>query len=350
MTEGGRRGLAIALWALLGCLFLYGVQDAAGLKYVQGVIWPTDIYTFQRAIDGPIDVAVVGSSRASFAVSPSRMDACLAERGVAGTQTVSLARTFATAKTADQLRRDLLAGERTPQVLVLAVGPEFFNEHNHQSHESTAANTDLSGIPAALGQARGLQSALAALRPLTRGVENIAIFLTRRHETEDHLRWMMLHHGGGQFCYDSEACSDSNKAIRTTMRSRWDLVQRNLIPQVGEERFARYAVGDGRVHDALRETLRWAKANDVEVVLAHVPLHTTFQAQIPPAVRKRLGAYLADLAPRYDVTRFTPSSSRWPTTRSLYTDADHLSAIGSRRFTDELCKEVIAPMLSGDGG
>ncbi|MFT4975626.1 MAG: hypothetical protein ACI8S6_001513 [Myxococcota bacterium] len=345
MTEGGRHGLRIAAWGLVVCLLLYAVQSSAGLKYVQGVIWPSDIYAFQHGIEGPIDVAVLGSSRASFGISPDRMDACIAERSELSTQAVNLARTFATARTAEQLRSDLLGGARTPRVLVLAVGPEFFNEHNHQISESDAANLNLEEAPAALLRARGLRGVLGVLRPLTRGVENIAIFLTRRHETEAHLRWMMLHHGGGQYCYDTDACDDNNDRIGFVLKQRWDTVQQMLIPNVRQERFARFALGSGDVHEGLLDTLRWADEEGIAVVIVKSPLHRTFMEQIPLGVRKKYDAHLKALSQDHGVTVFTPDSARWLTTRSLYIDADHLSAIGSRKLTDELCKKVIAPLL-----
>ena len=353
MSEMGGRGMQIVLWGLAVCLLLYGVQAAAGLKYVQGVVWPTDLYAFEHGVSGPIDVAVLGSSRASFSVSPSAVDLCLSERLGRATQTVNLARTFATARTTEQLSRALLAGERTPRLVVLAVGPEFFNEYNHQTAVSTAANADLQDLPAELLASRGLADVLGALRPLTRGPENLSLFLAGRHEGEAHLRWMMLHHGGGQFCYDEDggACRTNNAAVMNTLRSRWNLMQTSLIPRVREERFTHYAVGDGLVADAEATFLARTAAEGTQVVLARVPLHHTFAAQIPPEVDALFTAHLEALAAQHPhVSLFVPSDPNWPSTRNRFIDPDHLSDDGSKRFSSELCLEALVPLLRETAG
>lgn len=348
MTEGGRRGLAIIVWGLLGCLLLYAVQHAAGLKYVQGVIWPTDIYAFQKATEGPIDVAILGSSRASFAVSPDQLDSCLGLRLPGDFQSVNLARTFATAQTTDQLRSDLLAGERTPSVLILVTGPEFFNENNHQLSESIAANSDLQQLPRMLARAGGLAAGLAALRPLTRGVENIAIFLSRRHESEALLRWMMVHHGGGQFCFSSDACDQNNKAMTALFRARWAMIQEKTIPTVREKRFSGYALGEGAVHEGFLSTIQWAEENGVALVLARPPFHQTFQDQIPTAVHHQIQTYTQAMEAEHGFSVFVTANRRWPKARPMFSDPDHLSPIGSRQYTEELCKKVIVPLLDGE--
>lgn len=347
MTGGGLRGMRIALWCVITATALYALHQALGLKYVQGVIWPTDIYAFQRGVEGHIDVAILGSSRASFDLSPNRMDSCLSERIPEDFQTINLARTFATAETTEQLRSDLLEGERQPDVLVFAVGPEFFNEHNHQLPESMARNSDLRDVPSNLLRVRNLNTFFAALRPLTRGIENLAIYLSRRHESEEHLRWMMLRHGGGQFCYDNAACNSNNKALTRLFRTRWDTVQDMIIPTVREERFSDYAIGEGPIHQHFLKTLQQAAETNTDVVVVQVPFHQSFTDQIPRAVRQQFRTYIETMQAEHQFSFYVSENPNWRNTRSLYTDADHLSAIGSRKLTDEVCKKVIAPLLAG---
>ena len=95
-----RHGLALLGWLVVFGLLLTAAVDRMGLKYVQGVIWPTDMHTFGLH-DGPrsIDVAILGSSRASFDLTPSVIDACLADKLSRPTHTVNLARVFATGHT-----------------------------------------------------------------------------------------------------------------------------------------------------------------------------------------------------------------------------------------------------------
>ena len=138
-----RRGLAAIAGAALCALFCGIAVEALGLGQVRGIVWPTDLLTFDQIAWGPIDVAVVGSSRASFALSPDAVDDCLEGYLDRPTQTVNLARTYATAWTARGLVEELLDGERAPRVLLLAVGPEFFDEHNHQRALDAASHARL---------------------------------------------------------------------------------------------------------------------------------------------------------------------------------------------------------------
>ena len=122
--------------------------------------------------------------------------------------------------------------------------------------------------------------------------------------------------------------------------------QEKMIPSVREERFSDYALGEGPVHEAFLRTLQWAAQEGVSVVLARPPFHHTFQDEIPTAVHQQTQQYIQSLKAEHDLSVFVSANRRWSRARPMYADPDHLSPIGSRQFTDELCKKVIVPLLS----
>jgi hypothetical protein len=345
----GRRGLLVVLCGILLGALLTGLTDRLGLKYVQGVIWPTDLYTFQHMDIDPIDVAIFGSSRASFALSPSALDACLSEELGRPTTSVNLARTFSTALTAEIVVKDLLVGDRVPKVLLLGVGPEFFNEHNHQMADSVATHADISDIPAVLWHADGLTGAVAGLWPLVRGASSLAIFLAGRHESEAQLRWMMLHHGGGQFCYGTPACVENNTRIRNNLSHRWAAATSTMLPRLADERFSRYVVGQGLVHQRMLDLIAWSEANDVTLSIVQLPLHDSFLTRIPPEVHQASEAYLRQLSQEHGIPVLNTVGPQWGQKQSYYIDPDHLGPQASELLSEHVCRGLVAPLLKTGG-
>jgi hypothetical protein len=340
-----RRGLAILGWTLLMSLGLSQVVESSGLKWVQGVVWPSDIHTFSQLEPRPIDVAILGSSRASFGVSPSVLDECLGKALDRPSESVNLSRTFATAWSASVLAEELLGGERKPDVLVLAIGPEFFDENNPQHVSEIDANISLQDMPSALLEPRDLQTLIATMRPLGHGMERTALFLAGRHDQDAHLRWMMLHHGGGQYCVGSRACEDNNTGVVTLLSDRWDAFM-DRSQTLMKARFKNYRVGGGPVHAHMLELIAWAQEHEVRLVLAELPMHREFRKRIPPKVWEAYQAHLDWLETEHGLVRFSSNSPAWAKTRSRYLDPDHLSDGGSLRYTNELCG-VLAPLMEG---
>ena len=67
------RGLAVLGWLVAMLVALSLGTRAAGLKYVQGVIWPSDLNTFRYLpTDVPIDVAILGSSAGGWGLDCAR--------------------------------------------------------------------------------------------------------------------------------------------------------------------------------------------------------------------------------------------------------------------------------------
>jgi len=344
------RALAILTWTLAFCLLATIGVHLVGLKYVQGVVWPTDLYAFQQTSYGPLDVVVLGSSRAAFGISPSALDACLGRELRRPVRSANLARTFATAYTADFLARDLLVGEKVPKILLIADGPEFFDEYNHRLAVITASAADLPDVPRALLHAPDLYALLGALRPLIRGPETLALYLSGRYDVDQHVRWMMLHHGGGQFCYGSTACAENNRQVMSKLRFWWQTAMIELVPSLTETRFPSYEVGSGAVHEHLLNMFSWARERDVQVVFADLPRHREFVGRVPKGVREAYQGHLELLQAEHGLIVYQGGGQEWIDARTRYVDVEHLDDGGCRKFTHQICKELLAPLLEGEGG
>ena len=336
-------GLRILAWLLTLCIGVSLAVRAAGLKYVQGIIWPTDLHSFQL-MDIPadsVDVVIMGSSRASFAITPTSLDICLEQELERPTRTYNLARTFATARSAHRLSQDLLTEDREPRALVLAIGPEFFDESNHRTAPDLRAHIDLEDIPLEATHVSSLEEFFALTRPLADGVERASLYLAQRHN-DAHLRWMMTHHRGGQFCEtadprspDGEACSENNRAIVELLNNEW------YGARFMEERFADYEVGTGPVHQHMLQLIEWTRSRDIRLIIVEVPLHRDFLDEIPPDIMDRYRSYLDALVETHGIPVFRSPDTSWAKTRSRFLDPDHLNAGGSQRFSREICQALL---------
>ncbi len=344
-TAVTRRGLAVMAWVVLISLLTSVLVEQRGLRWVQGVVWPSDLYTFQQVERGPIDIAVLGSSRAAFGVVPTSLDRCLAQELGRPTRTVNLARAFTTAYAADLLDEALLSGPRQPKMLVLVIEAETFDEHNPHLSNNVATIAGLADVPEALGTVHDLGTLFAVPQPVARGPETLALYLSGRWDTKPWLRWLMLHHGGGLFCTGSDPCRDHNKALEASLKSWWTTVATNLLPQLGPQRFPDYQAGDGPVYRHAERLLARAEEQGVQVVLMELPRMPVFERGIPPQVEPAYRATLARLLERHPLPHHPASTEVWAGQRSFYLDAEHLTSSGAHRATKELCKQTIAPLM-----
>lgn len=344
-TAMTRRGWAVMFWATLVAVASSLLVEWRGLAYVQGVVWPGDLYAFEQVERGPIDVAILGSSRAAFGLSPSTLDSCLEGQLGRPTHSVNLGRAFTTAFAADLLTEDLLQGERQPELLVLAIEPELFDEHNPRMAVSVSSLAHVAQIPGALGTVHDLQTFFGALHPLVRGPETLALYLSGRWDTKPWLRWLMLHHGGGLFCTGHDECQVHNQALEATLEGWDELVARVMLPKLKDDRFPDYQVGTGPVHAHAEALLDRAAADGVQVVLVELPRLKGFERHIPPEVEPAYRAYLRDLLARHPLPLHDVGDGEWSQLRRYYVDGEHLNAAGSSRYTKELCRETLAPLL-----
>jgi len=342
-----RRGMTVILWALVASLACALLVEQRGLRWVQGVVWPNDLYAFQQIEQGPLDVAVIGSSRAAFGVSPSSLDLCLSQQLGRPTHSVNLSRSFLTTYAADLLTEQLLVGPRAPQVLVLGIEPEIFDEHNPKLPINVATMAGLVDIPEALGTVRDLRGLFAVLRPMGRGPETLALYASGRWDSKPWLRWMMLHHGGGMFCTGSEQCRRHNKDVEASLREWWDIVATTLLPNLKAQRFPAYEAGTGPVHHHTERLLARAERQGVQVVLMELPRHPAFRQAMPSEVGPRYQAYLSTLLEAHPLTLHRVPTDDWTLHRAYYVDAEHLTAAGAHRVSKDLCRSI-APLLAAE--
>ncbi len=337
-------------WTFLVSLIGFGLAitamvDGMGLKYVQGIIWPTDLHAF-GLWDRPValDVAILGSSRASFDFTPSAIDSCLTSSLQRDTQTVNLARVYATTHTMRTLYRDLLE-DSPPKVLVIAMAPEAVDESNPMLGPSIAASIGATDVPREVAASRSLSHVTAALRPIARGAETLPFLLAGRHREEERLHWIMTRHGGGQWCSGTSECTNQNFALEQIMERRWDQATRNVLPNMAETHFSTYEVGTGRVHDAFVELLEVTRAQGVKVVLVDLPMHRLFSEVVPPYVRSAYNAHVQGIADAHQLTFYRPNADKWVDSRRAWVDPDHLGHVASIELSRTLCREVLLPLL-----
>ena len=345
-----RRGFAVMLWALVFAVLSSLLVEQRGLAHVQGVVWPSDLYAFQQVEQGPVDVAILGSSRAAFGLVPTVMDHCLAERLDRPVHSVNISRAFTTAYAADMLAEGLLRGPRKPTVLILAIEPEFFDENNPRISINVGTLARLADIPAALATVKNLRTFFGVLRPLVRGPETLALYLSGRWDSKPSLRWLMLHHGGGLFCSESEECRVHNRALEGTLEGWWDVVATHLLPRLEQTRFPDYTVGTGPVHAHAERLLAWAEAQDIQVVLVELPRLAEFEKHIPKDVGPAYQAYLQQLRERHPLPFHPAGKSSWTQRRNYYVDGEHFNAAGATRYSREVCQDTIAPLLRSSPG
>ncbi|GDX82639.1 hypothetical protein LBMAG42_44500 [Deltaproteobacteria bacterium] len=335
------RGFQVLAWTAT-FLTLAGVAtEALGLKYVQEVEWPTDLFA-TAALRRPagIDVAIVGSSRSHYGFAPTAIDACLSARLNRPTQTVSSNRLAASTYATDIVARDLFSGERAPRVLVIEVAPESLNANHFELDYNVASSADVRDVPECVAAAVSGPPALAACaRPLVRGVENLAFFLHRPLTEHDHVTWMALFAGGGQYCFGTPACEARNAEYDQRHAGRWQTRIERVLPKVRAERFVDYQVGSGLPSAHFVAMLDRARADGVTPLVVNLPVSATYQAEVPV---EAYAAYLAWVAPTTAAHggRFLNLNMPDWQERPEYLDPDHLNGKGALRLSQRLCDEV----------
>lgn len=337
-----RHGLAVLGW-LAGFLVLAAVTShVLGLKYVQEVEWPTDLFaetTLQRA--APLDVAIVGSSRSHYGFAPSAIDACLSEKLGRTTHTASANRLAASLYASDIVARDLFSGAHKPRVLVVEVAPESLNANHFELDYNVGASADPEDVPECVAAAFGGQPRLATCaRPLTRGVENIAFLLHRPLTDHRHITWMALFQGGGQYCYGTSDCEARNADYDTRHAGRWQTRVERVLPKVGSERFVDYEVQGGLPSLHFVAMLDRARAEGVTVQVVNLPVSAAYNAEVP---REAYATYLAFVGPTAisHGARFLDLNVPEWQVRENYVDPDHLNHVGAKRLSERICAEVV---------
>ena len=340
------RGLAVLAWLFAFLLTLSLATRAAGLKYVQGVIWPSDLNTFRHLpTDVPIDVAILGSSRASFDLPPDALDRCLTEKLGRPTRTVNLSRAYANSSTLRSVAHDLLVGPRTPKVLLLALEAESLDAHNPQNASYVAYQAELEDIPDSMTRADTLGQFFASFRPLIRGTESLALLLAGRPRSEARLRWMMIEFGGGQYCYAGDVCDENNRDVEYSIREGWTAAEEAALANLATERFGHYQARTGRGRDNMDALLREAKERGSTVAIVNVPLHVRWMQATPPQVYAEYLEVENALAAAHGVPVYDANTPNRQLDQRNYVDGAHLSASAALELSDAVCADLLAPLL-----
>jgi hypothetical protein len=355
-------GLMVGLSAGLTLL-----ADEVGLQYAQGVMWPTDLVTFERVFAAPVgetgrrragrpDLVVVGSSRVALDLIPGVIERCLDESTPGEPAEVFvLGRTFATLPTMRRMVEDVLVGETIPHMLLVGLSPEAIDENNPRNAEGAAAGLRLTDLPQALVEAGNTREAWGALRTVARGPETWALAATGRLDVDLRLPWLMAWQGGGQWCVGSPACEQQNVDFQARSQVRWAEQTAELLPQLASERFADFSPGTGRVGEAWAGLQAWSKAHGVQLVVLGMPFSAAWEAQVPADVRAGYSAWVAAEVvaagiPYYEDPPVKEGLGRISRTQRLWADADHLNAAGATSFSREVCRKLVLPLRAGARG
>lgn len=344
MSPTDRRSAAILGWcaAVLGLALV--VSQALGLKYSQEIVWPTDLYAFQRIETGPIDVALIGSSRTTFGLAPTAIDPCLSEKLGRPTTTYNLARVFASMATERSVAEALLVGPRVPKLAVVEIAPEILADRHHEHAYNTASEAGLGEVPSCLAMASSADDLVACARPPLRGVENLAWLLSGERADINHLNWMMIHQRGGQFCFGSSACQEHNQRFEGPLHNRWEMRVERVLPTLTEDRFGDWQISEGQGHTALLDLIEASRAGGYDLLLMNMPVHQIYQDEIPAADYAAYLDYIEGIATEYGVQIFDANTPEWNQDRDRFYDPDHLSSSGAQRLSQELCKRIAAQL------
>lgn len=343
MSEEVDRRLLSVAGAFAALLLVCGLlADQLHLKWLQEVEWPTDLYGASLLPDeGPPDVGVVGSSRAHFALPPSALDACLGDALGRPTRTVAANRMRASAYTIDITARNVFSGARAPRVLVVEAAPESLNAHHFELDGSVHDNADVRDVPECLAAAfgEGEPAAASCLHPFVRAPANLAFLLHRPLTEHAHLTWMARYHGGGQYCYDDDACLARNRAYDLESAARWEERVSTVLPTLAAERFRAYTIG-GLPAAHFEALLARAREEDQRVIVVNLPVHALYQARIPAAAYAAYDAWVRARTAELGAVYLDLNTPEWQADRERFLDPDHLDSDGALALSREVCAEV----------
>ena len=330
----GYLGLYLAIAALL--------SQALGLKPLLPVEWPTDLYGLSLVSRPlPLDVGIVGSSRAHYAFLPRALDACLGEALGRPTRSEAANRVTASAFAIAALARDHFSGEDTPPTLVIEVAPDAFNRHHFELRHNVATTVDLRDVRACLAEFPGTRLRVGdCLSPFTRPVSNLAHLLHRPFAQLDHIRWMALVEGGGQYCATHPTCPARNADYDARHAGRWATREAAILPRVRSDRFADYAIEGGLGAQAFTELLAGRRAAGLTTLVINLPVSEAYQREIPPEAYERFQAWIGAATAAEGARYLDWNVAPW-TQRERYLDPDHLNAGGAQLATQQLCEAVI---------
>ena len=329
----GYLGLYLAIAALL--------STALGLKPLLPVEWPTDLYGLSLVTrPTPLDVGIVGSSRAHYAFLPRALDACLGAALGRPTRSEAANRVTASAFAVAALARDHFSGDKAPPTLVIEVAPDALNRNHFELRHNVATTAEWRDLPACLAEVPATRLRVGdCLSPLARPVSNLAHLLHRPFAELDHIRWMALVEGGGQYCATHPSCEARNADYDARHAGRWATREAAILPRVRSERFADYQIEGGLGALAFTDLLASRRAAGLATLVINLPVSEAYQREIPPADYEQFQAWIHATTEAQGARYLDWNRGDW-TDRQLYLDPDHLNARGAHKATAALCRAL----------
>lgn len=340
----GRFYASTVAWVTVLAAGALVLTSARGLEWARRVAWPTDLYAFQQVDHGPIDVAVVGASRVSFGVPPTALDEELATRIGRATRSVNLSRDYASMFAERAIAHSLLRGRTLPRVAVVEVAPETVNSLHHRNESNMAQHVEFATMWSCFGAAETQEGWAGCTRPLFRGIERLANHFAGRVDYRTDIEWLLLFHGGGQYCYGSVQCDRYNETYERDPEGRWETRLARVKPKIRPQRYSRVRIGSGIAHDSLLGLCDWGKENGVEIVLLNMPVHRAYQSEIPADVYAEYLDYMAAIARDEEVLFLDANTADWWDRQDLFLDLDHLNHVGARSLATDVA-DAVAPLL-----
>jgi hypothetical protein len=336
-----RRSKLVLVVLLAGLMLLAAnlAADFLGLKYLHpgNKRWYLSAWAEQWANE-PIDLLVLGSSKARFGINVTRVSAALAEEGVGDLGAFNLAQPAAGSVRNAALLRDLIERRGCPSVIVLEVSPLGLHPEGiwWRLLGDYATLRDLAVLAPDLGT---LEHADGYLSASTRGFERFYDYLARRPDSDDVER--ELSRRGSQY----------NARPRSFPRLERDL---ELAPPTEPpgQRGAGRQLFELRASPAraLEELTDSARRCSARLVLLSMPTATALSRTATTHREEQLRSELGAFARRNEISFLDYNLVDLGLESANFRDWTHLNYEGAELLSDHLARQVLSPLIRADRG
>lgn len=342
------KGLLTVVFTVAFSLGLTALGDAAGWRWLEPVIWPTDLLSFsQLQLEDRPELVILGSSRASMGLVPDTIEACLREAEPEAGAVFNLGRAYATLPELEALARGLLIDDKQPKRLLLALDFESIDANNPRSAGSMRGRWGLDQLGFGATRLHSGAALLELLRAPARGPATLIAALADRHERDPRLGWILRRHGGGQWCAEGPDCAAQNLDFKRAIADRWERVERHVLPTFRAQQAPDWAPGAGAIGPAWAGIQAWSAENNVELLVVQLPMSEAWQAATPPDIAADYAAWLDENVVQNNIPLWRDEGGRAAKTRRNWADPDHLNDIGAVALSKRVCRELLLPARGG---
>lgn len=343
-----RKGLLTILLTAALSLGLTALSDGLGWRWVEPVIWPTDLLSFsQLELEEPPELVILGSSRASMGFVPGLIEGCLREADPAAGEVFNLGRAYASLPELEALARGILVEDKRPKRLLLALDFEAIDANNPRAAGSMHGRWGLDQLGFAAGRIDSGAALVDWLRAPTRGPAALIAAAADRHEQDPRLGWIMREHGGGQWCAGTADCEAQNLDFKRAIADRWERVEKLVLPRLRAEQAPDWAPGAGRVGVAWAGLRAWSTENNVELLVVQMPVSAEWAAATPPDIAQGYAQWLDENVVAHNIPLWRDEGGRAGKTRRSWADPDHLNDSGAASLSKRVCRELLLRPAAG---